>query len=72
LGGTESLVTRPATTSHAGLDPNDRRRLGIGDGLIRVSVGIEATADLLSDFEKGLEEATSRHPGASTARKETR
>jgi cystathionine beta-lyase/cystathionine gamma-synthase len=72
LGGVESLVTRPATTSHAGLDPDDRRRLGIGDGLIRVSVGIEATADLLSDFGKGLEEATSRRPGASTARTVTR
>jgi cystathionine beta-lyase/cystathionine gamma-synthase len=60
LGGIESLVTRPATTSHAGLDPDERRRLGISDALIRVSVGIEATADILTDFETSLKKATSR------------
>lgn len=54
LGGVETLVTRPALTSHAGLDPEARRRLGIGDGLIRLSVGIEATDDLLEDFERAL------------------
>ncbi len=54
LGGVETLITRPATTSHAGLSPEDRRRLGISDGLIRVSVGIEATEDLIEDFEKAL------------------
>src|SRR5258705_8741097 len=46
LGGVETLVTRPATTSHAGMLPEDRRRLGISDSLIRVSIGIEATEDL--------------------------
>jgi cystathionine beta-lyase/cystathionine gamma-synthase len=60
LGGIESLVTRPATTSHAGLDPDERRRLGISDALIRVSVGIEAPADILTDFETSLKKATSR------------
>jgi cystathionine beta-lyase/cystathionine gamma-synthase len=54
LGGVESLVTRPATTSHAGLDPVERRRLGISDGLIRLSVGLEATEDLIEDFEQAL------------------
>lgn len=54
LGGVESLITRPATTSHAGMDPEDRRRAGIGDGLIRLSVGIEAVEDLLADFEQAL------------------
>jgi cystathionine beta-lyase/cystathionine gamma-synthase len=54
LGGIETLVTRPATTSHAGMAPEDRRRLGITDGLIRVSIGIEATEDLLEDFEQAL------------------
>lgn len=55
LGGVESLVTRPAATSHAGIDPEERRRLGITDGLIRVSVGIEDTGDLVADFEEALE-----------------
>jgi cystathionine beta-lyase/cystathionine gamma-synthase len=50
LGGVETLVTRPAITSHAGLTPEDRRKLGISDGLIRLSVGIEATQDIIEDF----------------------
>ncbi|KPK88390.1 MAG: cystathionine beta-lyase [Anaerolineae bacterium SM23_ 63] len=54
LGGVETLITRPATTSHVGLSPEDRRRLGISDELIRVSVGIEATEDLIEDFEQAL------------------
>ena len=54
LGGVETLVTRPATTSHAGMAPEDRRRLGITDGLIRVSVGIEATDDIIEDFDRAL------------------
>jgi cystathionine beta-lyase/cystathionine gamma-synthase len=47
-------LTRPATTSHAGLSREDRLRLGIGDALLRLSVGIEATEDLLEDFEQAL------------------
>jgi cystathionine beta-lyase/cystathionine gamma-synthase len=54
LGGIETLVTRPATTSHLGMDPEERRRVGIADGLIRLSVGIEATEDLVADFEQAL------------------
>jgi len=54
LGGVETLVTRPATTSHSGMSPEDRRRLGISDGLIRVSIGIESTDDLLEDFSRAL------------------
>jgi cystathionine beta-lyase/cystathionine gamma-synthase len=54
LGGVETLMTRPATTSHAGLDPNERRRLGITDSLIRMSVGIEATADIVDDLKQAL------------------
>ena len=52
LGGVETLVTRPATTSHAGVPRAERERLGITDGLIRLSVGIEATSDLLADLEQ--------------------
>ncbi len=54
LGGVETLITRPATTSHAGLSRDDRDKLGITDGLVRVSVGIEATEDLIADFESAL------------------
>jgi cystathionine beta-lyase/cystathionine gamma-synthase len=54
LGGIETLITRPVTTSHAGLSPADRQRLGIADSLIRVSVGIEATEDILEDFAQAL------------------
>src|SRR5881628_249345 len=50
LGGVETLITRPATTSHSGLSPEDRAKLGIGDGLVRLSVGIEGTDDLIEDF----------------------
>jgi cystathionine beta-lyase/cystathionine gamma-synthase len=55
LGGVETLVTRPATTSHAGLSPEDRQRMGISEGLIRLSVGIEATEDIIEDFGQALE-----------------
>lgn len=56
LGGVETLITRPATTSHAGMSPEDRRRLGISDSLIRISVGLESTEELLEDFAQALEE----------------
>ena len=55
LGGVETLVTRPATTSHAGVPPSERIRMGISDSLVRVSVGIEDPGDLLEDFEQSLE-----------------
>ena len=54
LGGVESLITRPAATSHAGLTQDERLEVGVSDGLIRVSVGIEGTADLVGDFEAAL------------------
>jgi cystathionine beta-lyase/cystathionine gamma-synthase len=56
LGGVESLITRPATTSHAGMPPEERERAGISDGLIRLSVGLEATADLIEDCEQALKD----------------
>ncbi len=55
LGGVETLVTRPATTSHAGMSPAERRKAGISDGLIRVSVGIEAIDEIISDFKQALD-----------------
>lgn len=54
LGGVETLVTRPATTSHSGMRPEERLRAGVTDSLIRVSVGIEAVEDLLADFDRAL------------------
>ena len=54
LGGVETLMTRPALTSHSGMDPDERRRLGISDSLIRLSVGIEATDEIIEDFEQAL------------------
>jgi cystathionine beta-lyase/cystathionine gamma-synthase len=54
LGGVETLITRPATTSHTGLSPEARKAAGISDSLIRLSVGIEATEDLLEDFDQAL------------------
>ena len=54
LGGVETLITRPAVTSHAGMDPELRRRMGIGDSLIRLSVGLEAPEDLVADMDQAL------------------
>jgi cystathionine beta-lyase/cystathionine gamma-synthase len=54
LGGVETLITRPATTSHSGMSAADRAELGISDSLIRLSVGIEATEDLIEDFGRAL------------------
>lgn len=57
LGGVESLIAHPATMTHASMDAAARRRAGIGDGLLRLSVGIEAQSDLLADLDAGLERA---------------
>ena len=54
LGGPETLVTRPSLTSHAGLDPQVRRGLGISDGLVRMSVGLEDADDLIADLQQAL------------------
>ena len=54
LGGTHTLVTHPASTTHRQVDPAARRELGLADGLVRVSVGIETPADLLADVVTAL------------------
>ncbi len=59
LGGVETLVIRPATSSHVGMGIEERRKLGIAEGLVRVSVGIEATSDLVEDFEQALAASSS-------------
>ena len=57
LGGVESLVAHPATMTHAAMDPAARLKAGLVDGLIRLSVGIEALEDLRADLAAGLERA---------------
>jgi cystathionine gamma-synthase len=59
LGGVESLIAHPATMTHASMDAAARQRAGIGDGLLRLSVGIEAAEDLLADVQAGLVRALS-------------
>lgn len=54
LGGVESLVTQPITTTHHGLDPAERLRRGIVDGMVRLSVGLEDVEDLWSDLDQAL------------------
>lgn len=54
LGGVESLVCHPATMTHASIPPDERRRIGLTDGLIRFSVGIEDPNDLLQDLSQAL------------------
>ncbi len=54
LGGIEALITRPAATSHAGVSPEDRRAIGISDSLIRLSVGLESTEDMIEDFDRAF------------------
>ena len=54
LGGVESLICHPATMTHASVPEAERRRLGIEDEMVRLSVGIEDVADILADLELGL------------------
>lgn len=54
LGSVESLVTHPVTMTHADVDVAERKRVGITDGLVRLSVGLEAAEDLIADLEQGL------------------
>lgn len=55
LGGVESLMTLPATTSHSAMPKQDRLAMGIDDGLVRISVGLEDPVDLIEDFAQALE-----------------
>jgi cystathionine beta-lyase/cystathionine gamma-synthase len=55
LGGVETLISHPATMTHASVDADKRERLGITDGLVRISVGIEDTDDIIADIEQALD-----------------
>lgn len=55
LGGVESLMTQPVTTTHHGLTPEERARRGISDAMLRLSVGLEDVQDLIADLEQALQ-----------------
>lgn len=59
LGGVESLIAHPATMTHAAMAPEDRLAAGLADGLLRLSIGIEAVADLQADLAAGLQRVRS-------------
>ena len=55
LGGTETLMSHPASTTHSGVNKPTRDRIGISDALIRISVGIEDADDLIADLGAALD-----------------
>ena len=54
LGDVKTTITHPATTTHGRLSPEARAKAGIKDGLVRISVGLEAIEDIKNDLVKGL------------------
>jgi len=54
LGDTRTIVTHPASTTHSKLTDDERAAVGIGPGLVRVSVGLEAVEDVIEDIEQAL------------------
>jgi cystathionine gamma-synthase len=62
LGGVESLISHPASMTHAGMEEAARLHAGIRPGLLRVSVGIEDPGDLVADLAAGLERAVKVGP----------
>jgi cystathionine beta-lyase/cystathionine gamma-synthase len=72
LGGMETLITHPASTTHADLTPEHRYRLGISDGLIRLSVGLESPADIIADLDQAFAAAGCRCKNTQEATYEVR
>jgi cystathionine gamma-lyase/cystathionine beta-lyase/cystathionine gamma-lyase/homocysteine desulfhydrase len=54
LGGVETLISHPATMTHAALGEKGRKEIGITDGLVRISVGIENVPDIIADLDQAL------------------
>jgi len=54
LGDAKSLITHPATTTHRAMGPEGRAAIGLGDGVVRVSVGLEGTEDVIADLDQAL------------------
>jgi hypothetical protein len=70
LGGTETLISHPASMTHSGVARELREQIGLSDALIRISIGIENVEDLISDLAQGLVYCDSRRElSARTARR---
>ena len=54
LGDAKTLITHPATTTHRAMGPEGRAAIGLGDGVVRISVGLEGTDDLIADLDQAL------------------
>jgi O-succinylhomoserine sulfhydrylase len=54
LGDAKTLITHPATTTHRAMGPEGRAAIGLGDGVVRISVGLEGTEDLIADLDRAL------------------
>jgi cystathionine beta-lyase/cystathionine gamma-synthase len=54
LGGVETIITHPATMTHASIPPEERQKIGVTDGLVRISVGIEDIEDIIADMDQAL------------------
>ena len=54
LGDAKSLITHPATTTHRAMGPEGRAAIGLGDAVVRVSIGLEGTEDLIADLDRAL------------------
>ena len=54
LGDTKTTITHPATTTHSRMTPEQRAAAGIGDGLVRIAVGLESLPDIEADLARGL------------------
>ena len=67
LGGTESLVCHPASTTHSGVPPEARATAGVTDGLIRISIGLEHPDDLIADLKQAFKKARAAQPAAVAA-----
>jgi cystathionine beta-lyase/cystathionine gamma-synthase len=63
LGGVESLVSIPVLTSHAMISAEQRKKMGVSEQMVRLSVGIESADDLIEDLEQALEKVEARTPG---------
>ncbi len=68
LGGVESLISHPASMTHASVEPARRAALGITDGLIRLSCGVEDVGDLLADLDRAFERLPERASGSAPSR----
>ena len=55
LGGVETLISHPATMTHAAVGPDGRKKIGITDGMVRISVGVEVVDDIISDLDQALD-----------------